>query len=150
MTEYDVHPMSFNTSHFHEILDYEFHRAARYKNAVTLMFIKLGHLDEIGRNHGQLTAGRILREIERLILGNTRHADRGFIYGKDEYMLILPHTPKDGAHCMASKLTRVIESYHFMNEIGARLTLTPKFGIASYPHDVRTREWLGEVIENVI
>jgi len=131
----DALPVSFNTSQFYEILDYEFKRAERYKNAVTLMFIKLGQLDEIERNDGQLTAARVLKEIEHLISGNIRRADRGFIYGNDELMIILPNTPKNGADCMVPKLQRLIESHPVTSESGVPVTLSPKFGIASFPHD---------------
>jgi diguanylate cyclase (GGDEF)-like protein len=135
MPKNDALPVSFNTSQFYEILDYEFKRAERDKNAVTLMFIKLGQLEEIERNYGQLTAARVLKEIERLISGNIRRADRGFIYGNDEFMIILPNTPKNGASCMVPKLQRLIESHAITNESGEPVTLSPKFGIASFPHD---------------
>ena len=131
----DALPVSFNTSQFYEILDYEFKRAERYKNAVTLMFIKLGQLEEIERDHGQPTAARVLKEIECLICGNIRRVDRGFIYGNDEFMIILPNTPMHGANCMVPKLQRLIEGHPITNESGAPVTLSPKFGIASFPHD---------------
>jgi diguanylate cyclase (GGDEF)-like protein len=126
--------ISSRTSTFYEILDYEFQRAVRCKNAITLMFIKLCHHDEIVRNCGQQAAEQTISEIERLIRSNIRNTDRGFIYGKDEFMIILPNTPKDGAHRMIPKLQRVIESYRVMNGKGAVVTLEPKFGIASYRH----------------
>lgn len=140
MTDADSYPGSAGTSCFFEILDYEFDRAARYKNAVTLMFIKLGRLDEIGKDCGHMAAARLLREIERVIRDNIRRADRGFIYGKDEFMIILPNTPKDGARCMVPKLRRLIENHPLMNGNGDHIALAPQFGIASYPHDVRTRD----------
>jgi diguanylate cyclase (GGDEF)-like protein len=127
--------ISSRTSSFYEILDYEFQRAVRYKNVITLMFIRLCHLDEIVRKYGQQTAEQTISEIERLIRSNIRNTDRGFIYGKDEFMIILPNTQKDGAHSMIPKLKRVIESYRLTNEKGAVVTLTPQFGIASYKHN---------------
>jgi len=126
--------ISSRTSTFYEILDYEFQRAVRYKNAITLMFIKLCRLDEIDRHCSQQRAEQTISEIERLIRSNIRNTDRGFIYGKDELMIILPNTPKDGAYSMIPKLQRVIEGYCLTNEKGASVTLKPKFGIASYRH----------------
>lgn len=126
--------ISSRTSSFYEILDYEFQRAVRYKNAITLMFIQLCHLDEIVRNYGQQAAEQTISEIERLIRSNIRSTDRGFIYGKYEFMIILPNTPKDRAHSMIPKLQRVIESYRLTNGKGSIVALTPKFGIASYKH----------------
>ena len=150
MTENKALSISFITNNFYEILDYEFHRAARYKNVVTLMFIKIGHLDKISRNYGQLAAASILWEIERLIRDNIRHADREFIYGNDEFMIILPHTAKEGANRMVSKLKRLIEGYPFTNGKESGVSLTPKFGIASYPHDVQTKDGVVKLANNIM
>ena len=127
---------SSDTGLFYEILNYEFDRASRYNNAVTLMFIKFDQLNEIGRNYGQLAVSRIIWEVERLIRDNIRRADRGFVYGQDEFMIILPNTPKEGANRMIPKLKQLIEHHLLASGRGAHIS--PQFGIASYPHDVRT------------
>jgi diguanylate cyclase (GGDEF)-like protein len=141
--------ISSTTSSFYEILDYEFQRAVRYKNAITLMFIQLCHLDEIVRNYGQQAAEQTISEIERLIRSNIRNTDRGFIYGKYEFMIILPNTPKDRAHSMIPKLQRVIESYRLTNGKGSFVTLTPKFGIASYRHHPEDFVGISKTADNV-
>lgn len=134
MSETCLYPAPSASNYFFEILEYEFHRAVRYKNAVTLMFIKLCHLDEILGSYGQNTAECILSEIERIIRSNIRNTDRGFIYSKDEFMIILPNTPQKNASSMIPKLQRLIEEYRYANGHGAALKLTPRFGLASYPN----------------
>lgn len=134
MSETCLYPALSASNYFFEILEYEFHRAVRYKNAVTLMFIKLCHLDEIVGSYGQNTAECILSEIERIISSNIRNTDREFIYSKDEFMIILPNTPRKNASSMIPKLQRLIEEYRYANGRGASLKLTPKFGLASYPN----------------
>ena len=150
MMKNNVLSLSFITDNFNEILDYELHRASRYKNTVTLMFIKIGQLDNISRNNGQLAAALILWEIELLIRENIRNADREFIYGNDEFMVILPHTPKEGASRVVSKLKQLIENYPFTNGKESHVSLTPKFGIASYPHDVQTKKGMINLADNVL
>jgi diguanylate cyclase (GGDEF)-like protein len=137
------------TDSFYEILDYEFQRAVRHKNNITLMFIKFCRLDEIVRNYGQKTAEQTITEIERLIRSNIRNTDRGFIYGKDEFMIILPNTPKDGARRMIPKLQRVIEGYRLNDDNGFLPKLTPKFGIASYKHSVEAFSAVNKKKDNV-
>jgi diguanylate cyclase (GGDEF)-like protein len=134
MSETCLYPAPSASNYFFEILEYEFHRAVRYKNAVTLMFIKLCHLDEIVGSYGQKTAECIISEIERIIRSNIRNTDRGFIYSKDEFMIILPNTPQKNASNMIPKLQRLIEEYRYTNGHGASLKLTPRFGLASYPN----------------
>ena len=133
MAENCILPVSSSMNCFFEMLDYEFHRAVRYKNAVTLIFIKLCHIDDIVGIYGQFTAERIVSEIERIIRNNIRLTDRGFMYGKDEYMIILPQTSKHNANHIIPKLQRLIEDYHFSNERGMSFNLNPKFGVASFP-----------------
>ena len=129
-----------NTSRFYEILEYEFNRAARCNSDVTLMFIKIDCLDEIARRHGHLTATRLLRKIERLICDNIRATDREFIHEIDELMLILPNTPLVGANHMVPKLKHLIESCPFANKEGLRINLTPRFSLASYIHEIQSKE----------
>jgi diguanylate cyclase (GGDEF)-like protein len=133
MMENGVLPLPSSMNCFFEMLEYEFHRAVRYKNAVTLMFIKLCRLEELADICGQLNAERIITEIERIIRSNIRFSDRGFMYGKDEYMIILPQTTKNNADHMIPKLQSIIENYRFSNERGMTFNLTPKFGIVSFP-----------------
>jgi two-component system cell cycle response regulator len=133
MSENCLLPLPPTPNYFFEMLDYEFRRAHRYKNAVTLMFIKLCHLEEIVGSYGQMTAERITSEIGRIIRSNIRDTDRGFMYGKYEFMIILPNTPKIGANHMIPKLKLLIEGYRYPNQRVTNINLSPKFGIASYP-----------------
>ena len=134
MSENILLPLPSTPNSFFEMLDYEFRRAIRYKNAVTLMFIKLCRLDEIVGTHGQTAAECIMSEIERIIRSNIRNTDRQFIYGKDEFMIILPNTPKKSAISLIPKLQRLIGEYRYSNGRGTSLNLTPKIGLASYPN----------------
>lgn len=131
MATNDVLPWQPNTGPFYAFLEHEFKRAARYGSDITLMFVEISQLDEISRKLGKLSAVHILREIVRLIRANLRAADREFIYGMNEFMIILPHTPKDSACHMVPKLTRLIESYPVWDRNGSRVFLEPRFGVAS-------------------
>jgi len=150
MAAKDAHLMLTNTNEFFEILDYEFHRAARYKNDLTLLFIKLSNLSEIAKNYGQLAATRVFSKIERLIRDNIRASDREFIYGNDELMIILPQTPKEGAHSMVPKLKHLIGRCFLTEGKESRVTITPKFGIASYPHDALTKDGVVKMVDKVL
>jgi diguanylate cyclase (GGDEF)-like protein len=146
MSENCLLPLPSTPNSFFEMLDYEFRRAHRYKNAVTLMFIKLCHLEEIVSGYGHLTAERMISEIGRIIRSNIRDTDRGFMYGKDEFMIILPNTPKNGASRMIPKLKQLIEGYHYPNESVININLSPKFGIASYPHQIEIMDAEDDIV----
>ena len=129
----NIIPLTTTMNNFFEVLEYEFRRAVRYKNEMTLIFIKLCRLEEIVRIHGKFAADNILSDIERIIRDNIRFTDKGFIYGDDEYMIILPQTSRNNAGIMISKLQRLIEDFHIPCTHGLSYTLEPKFGIASFP-----------------
>lgn len=148
MATNDIPPTLANMHHFHEILDYEFSRAARYKSDVALIFIKIDRLDEVGRLYGRLAARRLLRKVERLIRVNIRRADREFNYENDELMIILPNTPLGGANSMVPKLTQLIESCRFSGREGTQIALAPKFSIASYDHDTLAKRHAIRLVGN--
>lgn len=149
MRENELTIGSNNTNRIYEILDYEFARAERYGIKVTLLFIKIAQLGEIGRKYGEQTAARIFREVYQLICLNIRHIDREFIYGRDEFLIILPHTPKERARNLIAKLKGIIEDYPFTDNGDHRFTLSPKFGISSYPLDVRSRREVDKLAESL-
>ena len=133
---------------FFETLDYEFSRASRYRYDVTLLFIKLCNLNEISTLYGNLTATLILSKIEGLIKNNIRSCDHEFIYGNDELMIIVPQTPKDKAEIMMLKLKRLMEDFCFSNDKDPCITVSPKFGVASYPYDSLTRDGVVQLADN--
>jgi diguanylate cyclase (GGDEF)-like protein len=138
MTHGHVTGISADVNRFYEVLDYEFNRAARYKNDVALIFIKIGQLDKIGELFGHLAAKRLLRKIERLIGANIRRIDWHFHYETDELMIILPNTTINGAKSVVPKLARLIESCRFSDKEGTQIDLLPQFSIASYAHDIQS------------
>lgn len=138
-----------NTNEFFEMLDYEFSRASRYKNDVTLLFVKLGNINKIATDYGQLTAARILSKIERLIRDNIRSSDREFIYGNDEFMIIFPQTSKEGGDRIIPKLRELIERCSFTNGDELSVKIAPQFGIASYPHDALTKDGVVKLVNNI-
>ena len=141
--------MSSNANRFYEMLDCEFSRASRYRYDVTLLFIKLCNLNEISSTYGQLTAALILSKIESLIKNNIRSSDQQFIYGSDEFMIIAPQTSKSAAKYMILKLKRLMEGFCFSNDRDTSVTITPKFGIASYPYDSLTKDGVVKMADHV-
>lgn len=129
----------YNSRHLHELLDYEVERARRYGADLSLVFIDLDHFKRVNDNYGHLVGSRMLTEIGQLIRKHIRKVDMAARYGGDEFVIILPNTPKAGAYSMACKLRERIKGYDFLTDDGRHLAITASFGIAAFPEDAKTK-----------
>ena len=134
MAENNGHREKDDADTFLKVLDGESSKAEHSGRSVALIFIRIAQIEEMARNLGEQYAFRLLRQLDLLIRINIRSTDREFIYGRDEFMLILPDTNKDGARQLLFKLKRIIENFPAMDKYGSPVKLSPRFGISAYPH----------------
>ncbi|WP_291315057.1 sensor domain-containing diguanylate cyclase [Desulfuromonas sp.] len=130
----------FNARHFHSLLEYEIERSARVGSDLSLVFFDLDHFKTVNDTYGHRSGSKLLAEIGDLLKGSIRRVDRAARYGGDEFVLILPATPKQGAFEVATKLRRKIRTLEFLTEDGSPVEVTASFGIASFPEDAGGKE----------
>jgi diguanylate cyclase (GGDEF)-like protein/putative nucleotidyltransferase with HDIG domain len=88
--------------------------------------------------NGHLAGDELLRLVSQQIQSSIRHIDIGFRYGGDEFAIILPQSSLDGAHKVAERIIKGVES-----GIDTRaIPMTCSIGIASWPTDGVMREEL--------
>jgi diguanylate cyclase (GGDEF)-like protein len=133
MAEYENHRNHDEADTFLNVLEVESSKAEHSGRSVALIFIRIAQLEDMARHLGELYTLNLLREIDLLIRVNIRCTDREFIYGKNEFMLILPDTTKEGARQLLFKLRRIIENFPAADRSGSPVRLVPRFGISSYP-----------------
>ena len=62
-------------------------------------------------------------------------------YGGDEFVIVLPETPLNGAMAIALRIRKKVGDYEFIAQnLGSRQTVNP--GVASCPHHTLTAEGL--------
>lgn len=125
----------YNSRHFGQLIKKELGRADRYNEEVSLVFLDLDHFKSINDSHGHLVGSRMLRELGRLVGSHIRLSDLAARYGGDEFAIILPHTGKEQALKLASKLLDILQNTKFVSDDDIPIHLTASFGVSTFPSD---------------
>ncbi len=72
--------------------------------ALSLLMVDVDHFKQFNDRHGHLLGDDVLRLVSKVIRDSIRHCDLGARYGGDEFAVILPGTPLEGAIIVARKI----------------------------------------------
>jgi len=140
-----------NHAHFQEHLEREIERSVTYGLPFCLVMVDLDDFEKVNDARGHHVGDALLRTVARILGGRGqpdpdaegrrpfRLRGQDFVarFGGDEFALILPYTPKEGALAKMNKLCQYMEGYDF-----AALDLpmqTISVGIATVPDDAHDR-----------
>jgi diguanylate cyclase (GGDEF)-like protein len=124
-----------------QYLDTEVKRCLRYKKKVSLLFLDVDGFKKINDTYGHLVGSRALAEIGQVLRSMVRETDVVGRYGGDEFVIVLPETPLNGALVIAERIRRQIEGYDFAAQEQA-VRLTVSLGVANLPKHTLTAEGL--------
>ncbi len=126
----------FNHRYFHERVNEEISRCSRFGDVFSLLILNLDLFKRYNEVHGYVAGDEILKKVAEYLIASVRSIDLAFRYGGDEFTLILPQTPLEGAIKVAQRIRKRIEST--MDSEG--VTLSCSIGVASWPADGVMRE----------
>ncbi|MEX2584644.1 MAG: diguanylate cyclase [Gemmatimonadota bacterium] len=81
-------------------------RSHRNSLPLSVLMIDLDKFKPINDTHGHVFGDTVLRTVGELLQENVRDTDCVGRYGGDEFVVILPDTPAEGAHILASRIMK--------------------------------------------
>jgi diguanylate cyclase (GGDEF)-like protein len=105
----------FNRAYAIESLGSELQRARRSGRPLSVMMFDVDGLKRINDDHGHLAGDALLAAVAEQVKATLRAGDIKCRWGGDEFLLVLPDTPRAGAEHAGASLTR---------EVGALLVPT--------------------------
>ena len=99
----------FNRAHAFATLDSELRRARRNRRPLSIVMLDVDDFKRINDDHGHLCGDAVLTTIGETLRRTLRSSDIKCRYGGDEFLIILPETPLEGAEQVADHLRRAIE-----------------------------------------
>jgi len=102
----------------------------RYGINYSVVFFDIDHFKNINDTYGHDAGDVILKSLGLLFRRYAREVDTIGRFGGEEFIAILPNTPKNGAYRFAEKLREIIEKTKFMYK-KTRIKVTVSAGVAS-------------------
>ncbi len=104
------------------------------KTPFCLLLIDIDNFKQVNDTHGHLVGDKVLRGLSKLLINQMRGNDMLSRYGGEEFAVILPNTPINGAFTVAENLRKSAHKLRLTNvKTGDRLTdITISTGVTCY------------------
>ena len=113
----------------------EMQRADRHGEPLAFAMLDLDGFKPINDQFGHVVGDKVLRAVGNAIAKCVRVSDIAARYGGDEFAVILPQTPAEGAARVCERMLRTISELMLQDEQGAQCKVTASLGLAYYPAD---------------
>jgi diguanylate cyclase (GGDEF)-like protein len=112
-----------------EEVEHEFERPRRYDEPLSLLLLDLDHFKHVNDAYGHRADDEVLRVLGELLIEETRTSDVAGRYGGEEFAVLLPHTSRDEATELASRILEALRSRVFGDD-GEQFRVTCSIGVA--------------------
>jgi len=110
-----------NRRHFNNQLEAEWQRGLRQQKPVSFLIFDIDHFKAFNDKYGHIQGDWVLKNVSTAIRdGLLRPTDILARWGGEEFAVILPDTPLEGAKIVAENIRRKIESTTFLLELDDR------------------------------
>jgi len=134
MSETDELTGALNRRGFAIIADRLFGQTVRYKRPLSLLSIDSDNLKRVNDDYGHHAGDQLLVTLVKTIQAQLRHTDVLARQGGDEFVVLLPETPSEGALDVAERIRNAVENTPLVLDSKIVHT-TVSIGVASYPSE---------------
>jgi diguanylate cyclase (GGDEF)-like protein len=134
LAELDELTGSLNRRCIMRMLDEEVSRAQRTKAPCSIALIDLDWFKRINDTYGHPTGDEVLRTFAITVFANIRNFDRFGRFGGEEFMLVLPDTPRDAALRILDRLRAIVADLEW-SAFSPGMRVTVSAGIATLQPD---------------
>jgi len=148
-----VDPLSgvYNFRYLRQRLGEEFQRAARLREPLSVVFLDFDRFKEVNDTFGHAEGDAVLEKIGAALRQNVRGEDFVGRLGGDEFLLVLPQTPREGAARVAQRIKQALDAVELKTSNGTPVDfLTVSMGVATFPEDATTVESLLSVADGAL
>jgi diguanylate cyclase (GGDEF)-like protein len=117
----------YNRLRLDQVLEEEVARKGRSGSPLSVILIDIDHFKSVNDTHGHQIGDQVLVAVAKLLIDGSREIDVVGRWGGEEFLIVCPETPLDGAKVLAEKL-RILISVHAFAVVGKK---TGSFGVAS-------------------
>ncbi|MCU0477137.1 MAG: GGDEF domain-containing protein [Chloroflexi bacterium] len=125
----------YNHRYLHERLGEEILRAQRARSPLSVLMIDLDDFKLVNDTLGHLFGDEVLRWAAQQIRAALRGSDVAARYGGDEFAILLPDTPADGAREVGERIVAALRDNPFRAEGRGPVAVGASIGVASFPTD---------------
>lgn len=120
----------FNRCSFMELLPAHFTRAQDMDEPLSLIMLDIDHFKDVNDTYGHQAGDQVLSILAQLLVSRVRRDDAVGRYGGEEFIIMVPGTPKEHVARIAEKLRKSIAEYRFREKNLPPITIS--LGHASY------------------
>ncbi|PLX70126.1 MAG: hypothetical protein C0603_04075 [Denitrovibrio sp.] len=120
----------FNRRFFFKELNNFFQRFVRGSNAYSIMMLSIDHSEKLSDTYGLEVTNCMVNNFINVIKTTLRTTDLFANTGDEDFIILLPDTPSNGAALMAERVRCAIESNIFELD-GGQYNMTASFGCSS-------------------
>lgn len=117
---------TYNRGYFDRAFERELAVSKRYGTPLSLLMADINKFKEINDTHGHPEGDKVLKTLAQLLASCVRKVDLVCRFGGDEFVVLMPNTPRDKAEMLKQ---RILDRIAYQNTLNPKIPFTVAVGI---------------------